>query len=380
MAAPDRALRGNLIRLLGIVPLAAAVSAFSFQPWARAHFQLFAAFFVLVASAVLFVALSILEFDEWQGLSSWVGLLNFAFLEIFIFVIIGLRLKYALLPGAVVLGAYLVLLRVVSDLPSARVFYYSYHLLTFVLLATFIAYFRERYIRRDFQRSAEVQEERKRFEDLLYNVIPQRIVTRIQGGEYPIADAHAEATVLFADLVGSTTLARRLAPHHLVEVLNDLYDQFDALAERHGVERIKTIGDSYMAVAGLDSRGIGDGAATTSALAMAMDMIVVAKETSKRLGQSLSIRIGIHTGSVIAGVLGVRKYQYDLWGDAVNIASRLESNGQPGRVQVSAATYWRSRHEYVFESRGEIEAKGIGKLEAYYLVGKKEENGEGGEP
>jgi adenylate cyclase len=371
VAAPERALPGNLVRLLGFSPFAIAGLLLSFQTTVQRRFQLFAGLFTLIGGSVLLVALSLLEAADWHGLSSWVGLLNFGFIELFIFVIVGLQLRYALFPGVLFLAAYLSLLYAVSGFSPFLLSYYGYHLLTFVLLAMFIAFFRERYIRTDFKKSIQIQDEQRRFEALLYNIIPARIAERLRAGEHPVADAHAEATVLFADLVGSSSLARKLAPHHLIEVLNELYSEFDALAERHGVERIKTMGDSYMAVAGLEPRentAASDGLAATRVLTLAIEMIRTVRKTSERVGQSLRLRVGIHTGALIAGVLGGRRYQYDVWGDAVNVASRLESTSEPDRVQVSETTYWRTQQHFAFEGPHQIDARGIGKLDAYYLT------------
>lgn len=375
MASAERALWGNVVRLIGFIPIAVLSLLLSFQPAVRKRLQLFASLTVLATGSVILWSLVLLERAKWHGLSSWVGLLNFTFLEIFIFVIIGLQFKNAVAPGLSVFLAYLCLLYLVAGFAPSMLVYYGYHLITLVMLAMFIGYFRERYIRTDFAKSAQLSDERERFEDMLCDIIPARIVQRLRAGERPVADAHGEVTVLLTDLVGSTALARKLAPHHFVEILNELYAEFDSLAEHCAVERIKTIGDSYMAVAGLEANARPGGAAQ-NALKMAQAMLVAVENIATRLGQPLKMRIGVHTGSVIAGVLGGRNYQYDLWGDAVNVASRLESTAEAGRIQVSETTYWRTQHAYEFEYRGEVEARGIGPLKAYYLIREKEQ----GEP
>ena len=203
-------------------------------------------------------------------------------------------------------------------------------------------------------------------ERLLLNVLPREIAARLRRGEEPIADAHAEVTILFADIVGFTKLASEVDPVPLVGLLNDVFTEFDRLAERHGLEKIKTIGDAYMVVGGApESRG--DHAAAVARLAL--DMHAVLREVCQRRTIALDLRIGVHTGPVVAGVIGRSKFSYDLWGDTVNIASRMESHGEPGRVQISAATRAKLGEAFLAEPRGTIVLKGRGPLETWWLTG-----------
>ena len=203
---------------------------------------------------------------------------------------------------------------------------------------------------------------------LLRNILPDSIVERLKAspGE-PIADSFAEASVLFADLSGFVPLARRLGPQQVVALLNRIVMGFDALAQRHGVEKIKTIGDAYMAVAGLPDPA-PDHARRIATLAF--DMLAHVERVSGETGYPLSIRIGMATGPVMAGVIGTDKFSYDVWGDTVNMASRLESLGAPGRIHICPGCRQVLDGTYGFESRGLIEIKGLGPVETWYLAGR----------
>ena len=205
-------------------------------------------------------------------------------------------------------------------------------------------------------------------ERLLLNILPEEIANRLKRGDSTIADTFADVTVLFADIVGFTQLSARVSPTELVALLNEIFSTFDNLAERHGLEKIKTIGDAYMVVGGLPITRPDHAEAIAE---MALDMQDAIQEFSKTQNQYLSIRIGINTGPVVAGVIGIKKFIYDLWGDTVNTASRMESHGLPGSIHVTATTYQQLQDKYFFESRGAIEVKGKGKMTTYLLQCRK---------
>jgi class 3 adenylate cyclase len=209
--------------------------------------------------------------------------------------------------------------------------------------------------------------EKENSDRLLLNILPPSIADRLRGGEQIIVDSFAAVTVLFADLVGFSQLAVRLSATELVRTLNTMFSAFDALAARFGLEKIKTIGDAYMAVGGLPERT--DNHAERAA-EMALAMQEETNRFSRESGYDLSIRVGLHTGPVVAGVIGTHKFSYDLWGDTVNIASRMESHGHPSAIQVSAETERRLRDKYVFITRGRIAIKGQGELMTYLLMGR----------
>jgi class 3 adenylate cyclase len=215
------------------------------------------------------------------------------------------------------------------------------------------------------RRALALEEERS--ERLLLNVLPAPIAARLKAGEEVIADAYPEVTVLFADLVDFTRRSRRVGPAQVVVVLNELFSVFDELAQRHGLEKIKTIGDAYMVAGGLpDPRP--DHAQAIAELALAMQA-EVARRTDPS-GHPLQVRIGIDTGPVEAGVIGTSKFSYDLWGDTVNTASRMESHGIAGCIQVTEHTYQRLRDGYQFQRRGPIPVRGMGEMVTYFLLGR----------
>ncbi len=218
------------------------------------------------------------------------------------------------------------------------------------------------------ERTSELTEEKATSERLLLNVLPAPIAERLKTGESLIVDRFDAVSVMFADLAGFTTFASNTSPEELVTMLNELFSMFDKLAEQHGLEKIKTIGDAYMVVAGIP-QPIADHA--TAIAHMALDMQAGVEAYAKRTGSALSIRIGIHTGSVVAGVIGTKKFIYDLWGDTVNTASRMESSGLPGRIQVSEITYRLLETQFDFEPRGPVEIKGKGQMNTYLLVRQK---------
>ena len=210
-----------------------------------------------------------------------------------------------------------------------------------------------------------LQREQERSERLLLNVLPAPIATRLKQHEDVIADGFPEVTVLFADLVDFTRRSQRSRPQQVVQFLDELFSAFDQLTRRQGLEKIKTIGDAYMVAGGLpDPRPDHPQAVADLALAMREE---VAGRTDAG-GQPLQVRIGIDTGPVVAGVIGSDKFSYDLWGDTVNTASRMESSGVPGCIQVTERTYRRLRDGYRFERRGPIQIKGKGKMVTYFLV------------
>ncbi len=214
-------------------------------------------------------------------------------------------------------------------------------------------------------RTRELAEERDRSENLLLSILPTPIARRLEKGEELIADQFDHATVLFADMVGFTHLSARIKPSRLVDVLNTLFGEFDAIAEKHQVEKIKTIGDGYMAVGGVPVRQ--DDHATRVGR-VALEMMPAIEQLGRSLNLPLSARIGVHSGSLVAGVIGRRKFIYDLWGDTVNTASRMESHGVTGRIQVSDVFRSLVEDQFEFEPRGEIDIKGKGKMTTYFLT------------
>jgi adenylate cyclase len=215
---------------------------------------------------------------------------------------------------------------------------------------------------------AELRVEQDKAENLLLNILPKSIADRLKGDAQTIADSFASASILFADVVDFTPLAQRLPAAEVVGILDRLFSYFDTLAERYGLEKIKTIGDCYMVAAGVPTPRADH---ATAIARMALDMREAMRDADAVGDLGLELRIGINSGPVVAGVIGRKRFLYDLWGDAVNTASRMESHGAPGRIQITRATYELLGDEFECEPRGMVEVKGKGQLETWYLVARR---------
>jgi len=213
-----------------------------------------------------------------------------------------------------------------------------------------------------------LRKERNKTENLLLNLLPEPIAERLKEEPGVIADKFEKATILFADLVNFTQISTTMPATKLVYLLNEIFSTFDELTEKHGLEKIKTIGDAYMVAGGIPIVRPDHAEASAE---MALDMLVAIDELNVKLEATFDLRIGINSGPVVAGVIGTKKFIYDLWGNAVNTASRMESHGVPGRIQVSFYTYELLRDKYEFEERGLIDIKGQGEMRTYFLTGPK---------
>jgi class 3 adenylate cyclase len=229
---------------------------------------------------------------------------------------------------------------------------------TFTLIVSLSVYAR----RRTLAAEHAIDTERARSEALLRNMLPQTIAEQLKDAPRAIAQGHDAVTVLFADIVGFTPLSQTMTPHELVRLLNDVFSAFDEMARRHGLEKIKTIGDAYMVVGGVPAAR-ADHAAAVAAMALEMRGAIT------RFHPGLNLRLGMHTGPAVAGVIGTAKYSYDLWGDTVNTAARMESHGEPGRIQLTAECRDALGDRFVLEARGTITVKGKGELSTFWLVG-----------
>lgn len=219
----------------------------------------------------------------------------------------------------------------------------------------------------------EIQKERSKSEKLLLNILPQAIAEQLKVQQTEktsniIAQNFTEVTVMFADIVGFTHFSSLMGPAELIILLNHVFSMFDQLAENHKLEKIKTIGDAYMVVGGLPVPRADHAEAIAE---MALDMLEAITRLDQTQSPHISIRIGINTGPVVAGVIGTKKFSYDLWGDTVNTASRMESHGISGCIQLTASTYEHLKDKYVLERRGIITVKDKGEMEAYLLKGRK---------
>ena len=227
------------------------------------------------------------------------------------------------------------------------------------------------YVYSEAARTAEtkLELERQKSERLLLNILPVSIAQRLKEDNTVIADHFESATVMFSDIVGFTAMSEKVTPTELVGRLNCIFSSFDDLAERHGLEKIKTIGDAYMVAGGFPK--LRDGHAKDVS-AMALDMLNAVVEYNLETNQSVDIRIGIHTGPAVAGVIGIKKFVYDVWGDTVNTASRMESSSMPGRIQLSEQSAALLDEDFVIEERGTVEVRGKGSMKTYWLLGRRQ--------
>jgi guanylate cyclase len=230
-----------------------------------------------------------------------------------------------------------------------------------------VAFFLLYYFVKEKNRAYELLEaERERSENLLLNVLPEEIAPRLKESDGTIADQFESASVLFADIVGSTPLFAHMEPREIVDWLNEIFSAFDALTERYGLEKIRTIGDNYMVASGAPRRRPDHAQALAR---MALEMRAELEGIPPRNGHQISFRMGINSGPMVGGVIGKTKFHYDLWGDTVNIASRMESHCEVGKIQVSRATQDLIKDEFLLEPRGVIEIKGRGEMETWFLTG-----------
>jgi len=242
------------------------------------------------------------------------------------------------------------------------------YLFWFCLICNLAVFLYERLQKLEFEARQQLRLEQEKSERLLLNILPAAIAHKLKQDSHTIADNFEEVSVLFADIVGFTELSHRISPVELVSLLNYVFSAFDECVEYYGLEKIKTIGDAYMVVGGLPIAR-PDHAETIAEMALAMQRVMIEFNASHQ--QAVSLRIGINTGPVVAGVIGIKKFIYDLWGDTVNTASRMESHGIPDCIQVTAETYERLCDRYQFTERGTIQVKGKGEMATYFLIGKK---------
>ena len=210
--------------------------------------------------------------------------------------------------------------------------------------------------------------EQQKSKRLLLNILPSEIAEELKQGHSNIANSHDQVTILFADLVGFTDLSSKMPAIELVNLLNQIFSEFDRLAEVHGLEKIKTIGDAYMVVGGLPTPDKNHAGAIAD---MALAMRECITQFQGPAGHQLQLRLGINTGAVVAGVIGTKKFIYDLWGDTVNVASRMESSGLPGQIQLAETSYEYLKPNYTLQSRGLVDIKGKGQMQTYWLLGQK---------
>jgi len=313
-------------------------------------------------------ALAVLAMAEILGVTDTLAAPAILLIAMFAFVALRLRFVFALAAAATYLVGYAI---VAPGHPDPTAILQAFLVTAAIAVGLRATYQLERGARDVFAQrriiegqTAALTEAQATSERLLLNILPARVAERLAAGETSIADWFDDATVLFADLVGFTRVAAQLEPRATRDLLDRLFTEFDGLADRHGLEKIKTIGDAYMVVGGVPEPSSDHPARV---VAFGLDLLDATARTATELDLPLDVRVGVHTGPVVAGVVGTRKFSYDLWGDTVNVASRLESLGVAGAVQVSETTCLRIRDVFDAEPRGTIELKGGGQATTFLV-------------
>ena len=350
----------HIIRGVVIAPAFALAAALLFFEWGQRRIELVVMGIMLVGQLGLVAIYSILT------LGFEYAALGFAVLYLGAAVMFQIRVKY------LIIGALLMLISGIGGhlyTGNSRPGWVIINILALFAAIGFggvSSWVRERAARRQFETDKALTEARGRIDELLYSMLPTEIVKRIQSGETAIADSHGEVSIIFADLVGFTELARRISPSQLLTILNGLFSAFDHAAERYGIDRIKTIGDAYMAIGGLQ-RGESARDHAENAARFAFAMLATVREMVEKTGYPINIRIGIHIGPIVSGVIGVKRPAFDCWGEAVNMASRLESQAAPGTILISESSYWRLKPDFEIAVLDEVDLKGIGLTKVYQL-------------
>lgn len=287
-----------------------------------------------------------------------------------------LRFWYAVLANLVIMIGYefgSIVIKQLLDSETGLVIFtmHNFFFLGANVIGMFGSYYLERYTRRDFLQKYTIQAQRDQADQLLYNILPERIAEKLKLSNETIAEEFSSATVLFADIVNFTPISARFGPYEVLDMLNELFSHFDGLVDKYGVEKIQVAGDAYMVAAGVPTPRPDH---ATVLAQLALDMLDYVKQEEFLGGKHpIEIRIGLNSGSLIGGVIGRKKYYYTLWGDMVNIASRMQSHGEVGKIQITRATYELVKDDFECEYIGEIAVKGKGNMEVWHLNAKKEE-------
>jgi class 3 adenylate cyclase len=358
----------DLVMRYGVfIPLLLAGFGLTFVPR-------FERFWEWVTAGVVTLTILIWVFYNSQVLTMPVdyGYVGLILITAFTYTLLRMRFLLVVLMTVVGIAAYVPYSVVAVYIFGVKTLLATAYLVTFGILGAVAAYRLERYNRLLFLRERQLQEERERSDRLLLNILPQEIIDRLKaqtdGGH--VAEALDAVSVVFADAVGSTDQAARCSPEAFADTLDQLFRRFDDVADRYGLEKIKTIGDAYMAVAGAPVPMADHAAAAADA---ALAMLQEAGEVRWPSGEPVVVRVGVASGPAVAGVIGQRKFAYDLWGDTVNLASRLEASGEPGRILVSEAMADLVASRYEFGPPHVLDLKGKGPTPVRFLVGRRSE-------
>ena len=363
LALADRRLDAT-IRLGVFIPMLLLGFALTFTPLFRRIWQA-----LTVVAATTTILVWVVYVSNIQTLPAEYGYVGVILITSFTYTLLRLRFLFVVVIAVVGVAAYLpyaLSARYIADVSRVLA---TLYLITFGVLGAMAAYRLERFSRQVFLREREVDQERQRSDGLLLNILPQAIVEQLKTrpGEQ-VAQAFDDVTVIFADAVGSTEQGARSTPEAFAATLDELFRRFDDLADRHGLEKIKTIGDAYMAVAGAP---VANARHAAAAVSMALEIPAVAAEVRWPSGDPVTMRVGVATGPAVAGIIGSRKFAYDLWGDTVNVASRLQESADVGAILVSEPTTHEVGDAYGFGPAQPVDLKGRGPTPARVLLGRR---------
>jgi class 3 adenylate cyclase len=355
----------SLIRYGVMLPLSLAGLGFTFTRWYTRFWE--AAMSVLLLATAIGWVMVTAAIDAMPVEWGYIGLI---LIMTVMYTLVRLRFVLQVPLSLVMVASYLIVALVSGEPKGVQLVLAVSYLISFWLLGMVASYILERSGRLLFLRERQLERERARSDALLLNTLPKAIVDRLKVRDEEattsrLAEGLDEVTVLFADAVGFTAEAAKTTPDELVEALDELFTKFDALADKHGLEKIKTVGDEYMAAAGVPQPRSDHASAAAD---MALAIVEAVKGCTWPSGDPMEVRIGMASGPVVAGVIGQRKFAYDLWGDTVNLASRLESHGQPGRILVSEGVVKRLDGRYQFAPSELVDLKGKGPTPACFLI------------
>jgi class 3 adenylate cyclase len=363
LSLADRRL-DTLMRFAVFIPMLLVGLALTFTPFFRRIWQSLS---VLIATATILVW--VYYVSHIQSLPAEYGYMGVILITAFTYTLLRLRFLWVVLITVIGILAYLPYAFTARYVyPVSRVLA-TLFLVSFGFLGGLAAYRIERFSRQVFLRERQIDEERLRSDALLLNILPQAVVEQLKSSSRGrIAQAFDQVTVVFADAVGSTQQGARSTPEEFAGALDELFRRFDLIADRHGLEKIKTIGDAYMAVAGAP---VPKADHAEAAVALALDAVAEAGEVRWPSGDPIAVRVGVATGPAVAGVIGQRKFAYDLWGDTVNLASRLQECAEPGQALVSEPTAGQLADRYEFGPAHIVDLKGKGPTPAHVLLGSR---------
>lgn len=358
------------IRFAVVIPALAVVLASSFHPRFPRILQPAMVFVVLMDGAGVLAMIDIASHRELEYQTYYAGLMLVIMAAHSIY---RLRFVFATLSSALVVVAYELVAvfhqkLLVTREGVALFISNNFFFLSSLILGMAASYFLEVFLRRVFTQRIRLAQEQEKSERLLRNILPRETAAALKEQEGVIADHYDSASILFADVSDFTAMSARMEPHEVVELLNEVFSHFDDLAERHDLEKIKTMGDCYMLAAGVP-RTCHNHAHVLTHVGLAMLRYVKGRRFGN-VGQ-ISLRIGINSGPVMAGVIGRKKFIYDLWGDTVNVASRMECHGTSGRLQITASTYELIKNDFICEPKGSIMVKGKGVMPVWHVLAEK---------